>query len=313
MIRMTSALVLFSLLCVPAAVDGQNNARKKSQVQQGTAAEYVQLKKQSDVYGKLAKVDPVSSANRTFRLDIPYQYPITTKGKNRLNPRGTGTGGVHVPNTANLQSQMASLVREQEQIQRIKNPVQREQKLAQLMMKMQSLQARMQLAQAHLEFQLERAMTRQAVRIFNQAKYGPNTTLATAFKEFQMEAIDGIVVRRQNPPVEYDDKGNVKKFTKEELEQLKGKDKTLPGYTAAYEDLKAGQMLKVYVAKPKSDKKDDKAENKANAADDKVEVAKKDDAALPGSDLPQVRMILILADAPDLSQDPMPQKNKKNQ
>ena len=45
-------------------------------------------------------------------------------------------------------------------------------------------------------------------------------------------------------------------YTKAELKELKGKDADLPGYEATPDALKAGQMLKVTLARPKAEKKD---------------------------------------------------------
>lgn len=70
-------------------------------------------------------------------------------------------------------------------------------------------------------------------------------------------------VRSAIPPVEYDDKGNLKKYTKTELAAMKGTG-TMPGYAADFSALKEGQLVDIYLAKavaktaaPK--KKDDEA------------------------------------------------------
>jgi len=110
-----------------------------------------------------------------------------------------------------------------------------------------------------------------------------------------------------NPPFEYDDKGNVKKYTKEELDKLKGKDKNLVGYEAKAEDLQAGQIVRVYLAKPKAKPKDDP---KADKNDDNNKDKKAED--MP-PDPPQARLILILADAEANAPDNPPPKKKKKQ
>jgi hypothetical protein len=58
-----------------------------------------------------------------------------------------------------------------------------------------------------------------------------------AYKQYDMEGINKLVVRRLNLPLEYDNKGYPKKYSKEDLDRLKGKDKTLPGYEAGLLDL----------------------------------------------------------------------------
>jgi hypothetical protein len=53
-------------------------------------------------------------------------------------------------------------------------------------------------------------------------------------------------IRLSQPPPDYDDKGNPKKYTARELEKMRGKE-GLPGYTAEMEALKSGQTVKVYL------------------------------------------------------------------
>jgi hypothetical protein len=62
-------------------------------------------------------------------------------------------------------------------------------------------------------------------------------------------------------PLVYDDKGKPKKLTKKELDELKGPDKKLPGYTADIGDVKQDMIVTVYIEKKKPSKtapKDDK-------------------------------------------------------
>jgi hypothetical protein len=78
-------------------------------------------------------------------------------------------------------------------------------------------------------------------------------------------------VRTLNPLV-FDDKGKPKTLTKKEKDELKGPDKSLPGYTAELSDVRQDSYVTVYLPKKKPAKtapaKDDKglADNKAEAA-----------------------------------------------
>ena len=56
--------------------------------------------------------------------------------------------------------------------------------------------------------------------------------------------------------MQFDDKGNPKQYTKDELKALKGKDSDLPGYESTLDTLKIGDTVKVTLAAPKTDKKD---------------------------------------------------------
>jgi hypothetical protein len=76
-------------------------------------------------------------------------------------------------------------------------------------------------------------------------------------------------VRTKNPLV-FDDKGNPKKLTAKEKAELKGPDKSLPGYTAEMTDIHQDQYVTVFVPKKKgktTGPKDDKglADNKPEA------------------------------------------------
>jgi hypothetical protein len=98
-----------------------------------------------------------------------------------------------------------------------------------------ALQKRQQLAQAAFDYQRRVVDLRK-----NTVKYVP--------KDIPMKAADNIKVRSYSPPLDYDDKGNVKKYNPRELAKLRGKEK-LPGYPAEFEALRAGQYVQVYLPK----------------------------------------------------------------
>ena len=132
----------------------------------------------------------------------------------------------------------------------------------------------------------------------------------------------------------FDDDGKVKKYSDAELKDLKGKKTTLPGYEGKLEDLKIGQTVKVsliYVApkpkpkdppaadktdpKPDDAKKDDAKPDDPKKDDAKNDDAKKDDPAdkPPPEKKMQVKMIVIVQDAPDdTTTDPKGKKKKNN-
>jgi hypothetical protein len=58
---------------------------------------------------------------------------------------------------------------------------------------------------------------------------------------------DDVVVRVAQPPVTFDEKGRIKRYSKKELDELKGPDKKLPGYQASMDDLKEGQLVEVHL------------------------------------------------------------------
>jgi hypothetical protein len=124
-------------------------------------------------------------------------------------------------------------------------------------------------------------------------------TMKMQAKDLPVRAAEGIRVRALVPPLDYDDKGNIKKYTKEQLKEMKGPE-NLPGYTAEYESLRAGQMVQVYLAKqkgaaPPAKAKDDKA--KDDKAKDAKPAIKLDDDLAPQR--PEVVMIVIMAEPKD--------------
>jgi hypothetical protein len=168
------------------------------------------------------------------------------------------------PHTARGTARSAQhILNEQQEILRMRNPLQRA--------------ARLQ--------QLEAQVLNLETKALNSVK------VTREHKDFDLESTVEVKVRYQDPPAQYDDKGNIKKYTAAELKEMKGPNANLPGYTADFDKLTPGQTVKVTLAKPKADKEKDKDA----AANDKK---------------PQVSMVVIVAEAP-LS-DPAPPKGKKN-
>jgi hypothetical protein len=109
--------------------------------------------------------------------------------------------------------------------------------------------------------------------------------MATTSKDIEVQAADDIKVRLMNPPVEFNDKGKPKKYTQKELSRLRGPDRSLPGYTADFENLKPGQTVKVYLVKkkdpPRSPGKKAKDKDDEDASDKR----------------PQARMVVVVAES----------------
>lgn len=80
------------------------------------------------------------------------------------------------------------------------------------------------------------------------AKKQANPLETHTVQDVEVRAVDKMVVRCMYPPLEYDDKGNLKRWTAKELSALKGKSR-LPGYPSEYETLKPGHFVSAYFAK----------------------------------------------------------------
>lgn len=73
-------------------------------------------------------------------------------------------------------------------------------------------------------------------------------TVKTGHRELTIDAAEKFVVRMPVPKETFDDMGNVKKFTKAELDKLRGTDKLFDG---EYSDLAVGQVVQVTLILPK--------------------------------------------------------------
>jgi hypothetical protein len=157
---------------------------------------------------------------------------------------------------------------------------------------------------AHTMQQMQQALVQLQTQLVQAQMNAVKVTNVTANVDFQVA--EDVKVRTAQPPVAFDDKGNIKKYTREELKELKGKDPSLPGYESSPDALKVGQVVQVTLAAhhtPKtaaSEKAKDADKEKEKDADKPKEVAK-DAPKVADKDKDhekkmQVRLIVILDD-----------------
>jgi hypothetical protein len=104
-------------------------------------------------------------------------------------------------------------------------------------------------------------------------------------KDVEVETIDDLIVRNMKRPEKFDDKGKVvKKFTKEELKELKG-DPKLPGWKAEFSDIQTQQLVRVHLVKKKGARPPPRKKDK-------------EDPDLLADHQPKASMIVILRDPP---------------
>jgi hypothetical protein len=117
-------------------------------------------------------------------------------------------------------------------------------------------------------------------------------------QDFPLRAAENLQVRWAFPPPDYDEKGNLKKYTKEELKALRGTE-GLPGYRGDKEVLQKGQVVRAYLKQSAAATKLQKASQKAPAKGKKTAPATTpeapDDVAVV-QDRPEVLVIEILAE-----------------
>lgn len=71
-------------------------------------------------------------------------------------------------------------------------------------------------------------------------------------KDVDLILADDVKVRIGTPPLEFDDKGAIKKYSPEELKSLKGGDTKTWGYASDTNALKTGDVVRVIVARKKT-------------------------------------------------------------
>ena len=98
-------------------------------------------------------------------------------------------------------------------------------------------------------------------------------------KKVEVQAAENAKVRSMVPPIEFDDQGFQKKWTKKELDALRDKsplflyygDRKIglaPGIATDFDAIKAGQYVEIYMAKVPPKKKEDAKKKKAPDDDD---------------------------------------------
>jgi len=105
-------------------------------------------------------------------------------------------------------------------------------------------------------------------------------------KDVELRPSDDMKVRMIQPPADFNEKGRPRKYTEKELKELKGSDPKLPGYSADFDNLKADQVVKVYLSARKDARKSPaRGRSKDKEADDTA------------YEKPEVTMVVILAES----------------
>jgi hypothetical protein len=128
-------------------------------------------------------------------------------------------------------------------------------RIAQLEQQLQTSRNPQQAAQHMMQLQQAMAQIQQHTAVAQIRQAGANSPLqyTTQKKTIEFHAGDTVTVRKMTLPTEYDEKGQPKKYTTEELRKLKGSKPSLPGYEASLEDLTTGTVVKViHTTRPKS-------------------------------------------------------------
>jgi len=226
-------VVAAALATVPA--DGLAQKKKKDDAPKfpvASEADYANLK--TYVFGKVAAFDGNKSI--TFRVETPHQEPNPNYRQATTNPKAPGYNP-QAAQQANLYRKYMDLQVQMQRASTSRTPQQAAQAMARIQMDMMNIQ--MQVAR----------MTPTNSDPNNQ----PFRTVTTT-KDYELDLEEKVVYRKSFLPMEYDDQGNIKKYTTEEKLALKMDDKL---YKATAEEVQNGQEAKLYLTIPKKKAKTD--------------------------------------------------------
>ncbi len=282
------AVTLAVLICSTASAQGKKKKSKGAQASVATAQDYQLLKKYRKATGRIVNFDP---AKRTMTLRVEFQIPVLKKqnaGGNKSKNKNNNNANRNRQRQAQQRAQRQRQARNRNRNRNRGNNRGRRGNRgrggnnAAMQRQRQMMQRYAQMQRAQMQ-----QYQRQVQQLVQRAKQNAVTvTYQKASKDFELFVASNVVVRRASLPFEYDDKGNVKEYTKEEIAKLRGKDKSKPGFPAAYEDLLMGQGVTIVTSTG-------------------------DPNLLNSERLPEVGMVVILTDSLDIGQNDG-KKRKKN-
>jgi hypothetical protein len=222
--RMTlvlAAVLIGALALLPCDVSGQQKNQKKQQQKSVPATDqdyYMVLN--TDKQALTGQILSFDDATKTVsvRADFPEWVP---------NPKyRSNTGAQH-----NLVNDYNRLMQDQAKLATSRNPAQAQQHY----MAMQNLQNR-------IAADIQRTASGNGVPPFISIDH---------LKDFDLTMQDKVVYRKKDLGTEYDDTGNIKKYTSDELSKLRGDNNPKGTYSAAASEFHPGQGVWVYLSPPK--------------------------------------------------------------
>jgi hypothetical protein len=265
-----TGVVAAMLAMVPADVLAQKK-KKDTTPQYPAATEEDYGKLQKAVSGKIVTFD--ASKTVTFRVETPHQEPNPNYKAPSTNPKSPNYNA-QAAQQANLYKQYLKLMTQMQNAATAKTPQQAA-----------KAQANMQVELINIQGQLMRMAATN-----NDPNNQPFKTVTTT-KDYDLDLEDKVAYRKTFLPTEYDDEGNLKKYTAEEKLALKTDDKR---YKATADEVQSNQEATLYLTIPKKKSKSD------------------DDSTPP--EHPTVNKIILTKEAPAASSSPgdAPKKKKNN-
>jgi len=239
-----SVLVAIALAWATPPVGAQKKKEGKDSADStpATPADYKTLQKAKELTGTIVSV---SGSAVILKVDYPHIEP---------NPKFKPSSVASKANTAVIKQYQQA--QELERIQRdykramtAKNPQDRARAAAKYQYEVAQFNQRME-----REY---KKLVDQASKDPNLAKNNANNTtdpliVVHSYKEYELELQDKVVLRKLFLPFEFDDSGKPREYTEKEKAELKGTDKTKPGYSAKIEEATPGTEAKLHLTAPKN-------------------------------------------------------------
>jgi hypothetical protein len=263
-----ASLLLGALAVLPSDVVGQQK-KNTNQPMAATDQDYVFLEQAKQVTGQILSFDD-SAKTVSVRVDGADWVP---------NPKYKPMGNQY----AQLSQHQTQLAQEQQRLAAAKTRAQ---------------------AQGHMHT-IARLQGQIGQEMSKLTNVNPNNLPFTSVKhtrDFDLTLQDNIVYRKMNLTLEYDDTGNAKTLTKEEIAKLKGTDSSKPGYKATASEFHANQIVFIYVSPAKKS-----TSSSSTSSKDDPDAKEKTGTTV---DRPTVRMLIIEKDGAAAASTTAPPKKK---
>jgi hypothetical protein len=197
----------------------------------------------------------------------------------------------------NFQRQMQNYHRQMSRMGHIRNPAQQMARMQQMQMQMMGAEMRAMMQQMQQQQKLLQQMYK----------------VVTKEKDFDVALAEEVKVRLPQPPLEFDDKGNPKKHTADELKKMRGPG-NFWGFPADTEALQPGQMVQVFMYRKAPQKTTaaapTRSANPQKSAADKDSDTEITDAGADDPSSPLVKIVYIRQESNNAASAAKPKKGK---
>jgi hypothetical protein len=277
-----AAVPMVAIFLSPVAWGQPKKGKDQVTVLDTTEQDYTALANYSGVTGKIMSLSP---SNTSMTLRVEYQVmelKDNAKPPKFQPPPNFGKGSL-------TQGQIQNRLNK---IQMMKNPIQQQQQLINLLNQIQNDMQRQQI----LQIQWVQKQMQQMANNYKSVTYA---------KEFDLNIVAQARVAKKSLGMEYDDKGNIKEYTPEELKKLRDTVYT-DFFKSKMEEVTPGLTVYVVLAKPKPDKAKPKPDDKDKGQGEGDPKDKDKDKAKPGIDINDIfAKPAQKNDQPDPKKDPL--------